>query len=311
MSTPIETPKPTDNSKDDPMKVLEDFNAANEASSEGQTKEPEPVEVKPTVESPAEPVDPPVEPVTKAPVEGEAPPADVVEWLIDKKFKDDPEGRKALVDSYKGIQGRADTSETALKESKDENKTLKELESWLRENPNVVKLIQSEVKKEQNVLVEPSKPEDYDILDEAVPNSSSAKWRNEFNDYLVNRGSAEAKKQVNVLRDELKEESAETLTRNELKAEGLSDEDIAEYETFYSNPENVTTKNSVKAWQHLSGKKVSTKEPETLPNPVDKPVDKGNVTSAAAIPGATVEELTEIGEEAKKVEDSIMALSNK
>lgn len=42
----------------------------------------------------------------------------------------------------------------------------------------------------------PKKPEDYDILDESIDDSSSAKWRAEYDSWLISQGQQAAKKSL-------------------------------------------------------------------------------------------------------------------
>ena len=247
--------KPEDNP--DLIKSLEDFNKGS-AEEEAKTS-PEGKETLPEGQTTKEIETPSKEDVTK--------------WLIDNKFKDDEEGRKALVKGYSEIQGRAEKAENAYKpyEGKEEYfETLSQLDSFLQNNQKVVKAMQKAMKEGKEIKV-PPKPEDYDILDESINGSTSQKWREEQDQYLVRLGAFEATKKVDVLRQELSDKDEQIDFKQELKELGLSSAEMKEFDTFIKKSENTNTKTLVDYWRFL-------KQPQTKTK-VEKEV------TAAAIPG--------------------------
>lgn len=238
--------EPTDNSE--VVDVLGDLNEFNTSSSE---------EVQDTVESPEE---------AKEEL------SNAKNWLIDNKFEDTEEGRQKLADSYKNLQSKYDKE----KPTEDYEK-LKKLDSFLKENPNVVQAMKGEVSKMQQTLTgPPAKPEDYDSFDEDTQGTTSYQWRQDYNEYLVNQGKTAAKAEVNALRSEMQQEKSAKDRVLKLRAMGMSDDEIREYDTFMSDDANVSEENLVEIYRFLKAKDSG--------NPI--PVAPKR-TSAVAVSGST------------------------
>tara|TARA_Y100000361_G_scaffold152274_2_gene171343 strand:- start:3839 stop:4654 length:816 start_codon:yes stop_codon:yes gene_type:complete len=193
-------------------------------------------------------------------------------WLIDNKFEDTDEGRKKLVDSYKNLQSKYDKEKPG-----EDYEKLKKLDAFLKENPNVVQAMKGEVSKMQETLTgPPAKPEDYDSFDEDTPGTSSYEWRQNYNQYLVEQGRTAAKAEVNALRTEMQQERSAKDRVLKLRAMGMSDDEIREYDSFMSDDANVTEENLVEIFRFLKAKDSG--------NPVPVAQKK---TSAVAVSGST------------------------
>lgn len=202
---------------------------------------------------------------------------EIEQWLIENKFKNDEEGIQKLSEAYKALQSKSDKerNEFADKESKYEK--LQQLDDFLATNPDVAQKIVTEVQaKKENMNRPPVKPDDYDILDESIDNSSSAKWRAEYDQWLISQGSAQAIGEVNKLKAELSEAQAFDAETKHLQKMGLSDVEIVEYRQFMSDPNNVSQENLVNIWRQLS------QQPKSSPA---KPKNKQN--SPASVTGNT------------------------
>ena len=237
----------TDNSE--VVDVLGDLNEFNTESSE---------EVQDTVESQEE---------TKEEL------SNAKNWLIDNKFEDTEEGKKKLADSYKNLQSEYDKNKPGENYEK-----LQKLDSFLKENPNVVQAMKGEVDKMQNNLTgPPKKPEDYDSYDEDTEGTSSYQWRQDSNQYLVDQGKTAAKAEVNALRSEIQQERSGKDRVLKLRAMGMSDDEIKEYDSFMSDDANVSEENLVEIYRFLKAKDSG--------EPVKPATPKR--TSAAAVSGST------------------------
>ena len=127
-----------------------------------------------------------------------------VQWLIDNMFKNDDEGRENLAKSYRELQSKYDKDSNRSKEDQEKFDRLEKLDGFLQENPEVVKTMKEKVdtiaKAESGP---PKKPEDYDILDESIDDTSSATWRGEYDNWLITQGQKAAKEELNAYRAEL------------------------------------------------------------------------------------------------------------
>ncbi len=265
-----------DNLEENPLKVLEDFNASSLAADKETQEEAK---------------------SGKQEAEGES----EADWLIENKFRNDDKGRNNLIESYQNIQGRATKAEAALKGTE----SLQQLDEFLRENPNIVKLIQREINTRQNGSKVPEKPEDYDMLDESIEGTSSYKWREQHDEYLVQRGAAEALKEVNAFKQELAEKDAINQRTKDLMKLGLTKAEITEYDVFIQNPKHKTEENLVKVWRYLSGKESSAKESKEAVL-----TKEGKQTTAAAISGAVPAQTSDSKKKAEEeIEAEIMKLS--
>ena len=198
--------------------------------------------------------------------------SDAKNWLIDNKFEDSEEGRKKLAESYKSLQSKYDKEKPGKELEK-----LQKLDSFLKDNPNVVSVMKEEVNKmQQNLTGPPQKPEEYDSYDEETEGTSSYKWRQEYNQYLVDQGKNAAKVEVNALRSEMQQERSSKDRVAKLRAMGMSNDEIKEYDKFMSDDANVSEENLVEIFRFLKAR--DTGEPI-------KPIQKR--TSAAAVSGSS------------------------
>jgi hypothetical protein len=193
-------------------------------------------------------------------------------WLIDNKFEDTEEGRQKLAESYRNLQSKYDKDKPG-----EDYEKLKKLDSFLKENPNVVQAMKGEVDKMQsNLTGPPAKPEDYDSYDEDTEGTASYQWRQDYNKYLVDQGRTAARAEVNALRSEMQEEKSAKDRVLKLRAMGMSDDEIREYDTFMSDDANVTEENLVEIFRFLKARDSGEPVPATPKR-----------TSAAAVSGST------------------------
>ena len=206
----------------------------------------------------------------------------VEQWLIENKFANDEEGVQKLADAYKQLQSKSDKDRNEWANEKGKYEKLAQLDEFLSNNPDVVqKLTESVQEKQKDMNAPPVKPDDYDILDESIENSSSAKWRAEHDKWLISQGATQAMLEVEKLKSELSQSQAFDAETIELQKMGLSDTDIVEYRQFMADPNNVSQENLVEIWKTLSNKGNNSK-PEVAQQ---APKVKNNQNSAASVSG--------------------------
>jgi len=224
-----------------------------------------------------------------------------VQWLIDSKFKDDEEGREKLAKSYRELQSKYDKDSNRSKEDQEKYERLEKLDGFLQENPEVVKTMKEKVdtiaKAESGP---PKKPEDYDILDESIDDTSSAKWRGEYDNWLITQGQKAAKEELNSYKAELDAAKQQAEEVGKLKEMGLSDEEIPDYYNFVTSDANLTTENLVKIYRYLKVDDSNT-DSSTTQQPV--PTKR---TSAAAATGSTPPAKSNDKKEVEQFWDGIM-----
>jgi len=260
--------------------LMAELNAFNEGSSPEESKEEAKAESTDTEEVKS---DKPVE--KEAEKESPEEVSQVEQWLIENKFKNDEEGVSKLAEAYKQLQSKSDKERNEFQDNKERYSKLDQLDQFLAENPDVVQNLTKEVqRKQQDVNSPPVKPDDYDILDEGIENSSSAQWRAEHDQWLIRQGAAQAIGEVEKLKSELSESQAFDAETIELQKMGLSDAEVVEYRQFMADPNNVTQENLVNIWKTLSqhnGNNSNTKVADTA-----EPKPKNKQTSAAAVSGS-------------------------
>jgi hypothetical protein len=208
--------------------------------------------------------------------------SEIEQWLIENKFKNDEEGKQKLAEAYKQLQSKTDKERNEWGTEKQKFEKLAQLDDFLSNNPDVVKkLTESVQQKQKDVNAPPVKPDDYDILDESVENSSSAKWRAEHDQWLIRQGATQAMMEVEKLKSELNQSQAFDAETAELQKMGLSDTDIVEYRQFMADPNNVSQENLVRIWKTLSNKGDNS-EPKKVEQ---KPKVKNKPNSAASVSG--------------------------
>lgn len=206
----------------------------------------------------------------------------VEQWLIENKFANDEEGVQKLADAYKQLQSKSDKDRNEWANERGKYEKLAQLDEFLSNNPDVVqKLTESVQEKQKDMNAPPVKPDDYDILDESIENSSSAKWRAEHDKWLISQGATQAMLEVEKLKSELSQSQAFDAETKELQKMGLSDTDIVEYRQFMADPNNVSQENLVEIWKTLS-KKGNNSKPEVAQQ---TPKVKNKQNSAASVSG--------------------------
>ena len=263
--------------------LMAELDAFNEGSSPEESKEEAKAESTGTEEVKSE-----------KPVEKEAEKASpeevsrVEQWLIENKFKNDEEGVSKLTEAYKQLQSKSDKERNEFQDNKERYNKLDQLDQFLAENPDVVQNLTKEVqRKQQDVNSAPVKPDDYDILDEGIENSSSAEWRAEHDQWLIRQGASQAIGEVEKLKSELSESQAFDVETTELQRMGLSDAEVVEYRQFMADTNNVTQENLVNIWKTISqhngnnpDKKVGNAEPKPKNRQTSAASVSGNVPSA-------------------------------
>jgi hypothetical protein len=231
----------------------------------------------------------------------------VEQWLIENKFKNDAEGQQKLAEAYKQLQSKSDKERNEWSSQKDKFEKLEQLDGFLASNPDVVqKLTESVQEKQQDLNAPPPKPEDYDVLDESIDNSSSAQWRKAQDEWLIRQGAVQAMQEVEKLKSQLSESKAFDAETEKLQGMGLSDTDIVEYRQFMQDPNNVSEENLVQIWRTLS-QKGNNPQPTNVET---APKVKNKQNSAAAVSGSAP---SAIEPEEKAVDDfwkGIMAHNN-
>ena len=235
-----------------------------------------------------------------------------VKWLIDKKFKDDEEGRAAMVKAYEGIQSRAQKAEDKVKEiekSVTALEPIKKLNDFILKDKQTMQFLK--MRKDQidagtkgDGLTEPQMPADYELLDIRTPGTSSFKYEQDVKEYEKEVLKQSMQKEFNVEIGKIKTSIADNLKTSQstedlhkaLKGFGYSDKDIEAYEEFYSDPKNATIENTVD-FHRLKTQELIAISPKTLQ-------EKGFPLSSI-VPGAK-DLVTEPDPEAKKEMDKLM-----
>ena len=233
----------------------------------------------------------------------------VENWLIDNKFKDDDDGKQALAKAYRELQSKGDKDRNITSAEMEKLEKLKKLDGFLKENPGAVKALRGYVdKQEQAEAGPPPKPEDYSMLDEENEESLSAKWRAEYDQWLINQGAQKAIGYVDNLKAQIQANREAEAQRDKLVKIGLSKEQIDDFYKFMKEPKNVTAEHMVEVWKNSRGlvtQGSSDKVPKEAPT-----TPKQNIVSGASVTGSNPVATTE----EKQVEqfwDGIMKHSNK
>ena len=229
-------------------------------------------------------------------------------WLIDNKFPDTEEGREKLADSYKKLQSEKDKISNDYQTKEEKYKQLDGLDTFLKDNPEVVSKLRNEIQQVSNATVPPEKPEDYDPYEENVPGSTSQQWRESQDKYLITMGSAGAKQELDKFRQELSAEKASHAEVDALRNLGLNDSEMQEYRDFINDPNVVTPENLVNIWRFMS----SNRNTETVnKNPKEtKSLGSAGRTSIASVSGVTPSPLKSSDKQTNEFFDGIMQFSN-
>lgn len=196
-----------------------------------------------------------------------------VKWLVKDKFKDDDDGRAALAKSYSEIQGKADKANTKIAEFE---KTIAGLEPVKKLNDFILKDKQTmqflKMRKDQietgktgDVLEPPVRPTDYELLDTETPGTSSYDYAKKLKEYdntvLKQSMQKEFKDEIGKIKtsiaDNLKTSKSTEDLHKALVGLGYSDEEIEDYEKFYSDPKNATIENTVELHGLKTGKLIA------------------------------------------------------
>ena len=231
---------------------------------------------------------------------------EAISYLIDKKFKDTPEGREQLATAYKELQSKTDKEKTAFNQKFDHYERLDKLDGYLKEHPESVQLLQSKISEEKEQLKgPPNKPDGYDILDEAIDSTESAVWRDEYNAWLIEQGRLAAANEVQQFKDDLASQDFARRDDKELSDLGLDDGQKGEFRKFLNDPGNLNNKTLVDVWRFLNG------DGAVMPSG-DKAADRKNLqTSAAAVQGNSPTAISPQSEELNKFWDGIMKTTNR
>lgn len=177
-------------------------------------------------------------------------------WLIDDKFKDDDDGRAALAESYKNLQGKTQKVEDALKISVEAEKRLKPLEKLGKIVNNDEAILQfikrrtAEGDKQTQELKEPEMPVDYDSLDIGTKGTSTYEYHQDVRKYDKAVALQEAKEGFNSelikirteISDSGKQSKATEDLHKALTKNGYDEEGIVDFKEFVTDikPEKAT-----------------------------------------------------------------------
>ena len=229
-------------------------------------------------------------------------------WLIDNKFPDTEEGREKLADSYKKLQSEKDKISNDYQTKEEKYKQLDNLDTFLKENPEMVTKLRNEIQQVSNATIPPEKPEDYDPYEENVPGSSSQQWRESQDKYLITMGSEGAKQELDKFRQELNAEKATKSEVDTLRNLGLNDSEMQEYRDFINDPNVVTPENLVNIWRFMSSNKnneTANKNPKS-----SSPQGSTGRTSIASVSGVTPSPLKSSDKQTNEFFDGLMQFSN-
>ena len=229
-------------------------------------------------------------------------------WLIENKFPDNEEGRSKLAESYKKLQSEKDKISNDYQTKEEKYKQLDSLDTFLKDNPEVVSKMRNEIQKVSNATVAPEKPEDYDPYEENVPGSTSQQWRELQDQYLITMGSEGAKQELNKFRQELQAEKATQAEIDTLNNLGLNNEEIQEYRDFINDPNVVTPENLVNIWRYMSGKR-NNETASTNPKNSNLQGSSGR-TSIASVSGVTPSPKKSSDKQKEDFFDGLMQFSN-
>lgn len=178
------------------------------------------------------------------------------EFLIKDRFKDDDEGRKALVKAYGEVQGRAQKAEDANTKNAEALLRLKPLEKigqFLSKDEASLQFIKRRMavgSKEVQELKEPEMPADYDSLDTGTTGTATYKYHQDLRKYDIAMAKQEVKtefdSELSKIRAEISDSGKESRATEDLhKAlakSGYDDEGITEFEKFVKElkPEKAT-----------------------------------------------------------------------
>jgi len=234
--------------------------------------------------------------------------AEAKTWLIENKFPDNEEGRSKLAESYKKLQSEKDKMSNDYQTKEEKYKQLDSLDTFLKDNPEVVSKMRNEIQKVSNATVAPEKPEDYDPYEENVPGSTSQQWRELQDQYLIRMGSEGAKQELNKFRQELQAEKATQAEIDTLNNLGLNNEEIQEYRDFINDPNVVTPENLVNIWRYMSGKR-NNETASTNPKNSNLQGSSGR-TSIASVSGVTPSPKKSSDKQKEDFFDGLMQFSN-
>jgi len=231
---------------------------------------------------------------------------EAISYLIDKKFQDTPEGREKLATAYKELQSKTDKEKSAFNQKFDHYERLDKLDSYLKEHPESVQLLQSKITEEKEQLAgPPPKPDGYDILDESIENTESSTWRDEYNAWLIEQGRLAAANEVQQFKNDLASREMARQDDAELTQLGLDNDQKGEFRKFLNDPAHLNNKTLVDVWRFLNG------DGAVMPSG-GKTADRKNLqTSAAAVQGNTPTAITPQSEELNKFWDGIMKTTNR
>lgn len=231
---------------------------------------------------------------------------EAISYLIDNKFQDTPEGRTQLATAYKELQSKTDKEKAAFNQKFQHYDRLDKLDHYLKDHPESVKLLQTKINEEKEQLAgPPPKPDGYDILDEAIDNSESAQWRDQYNAWLIDQGRVAAAKEVQTFKDDLAHREMARQDDQELTNLGLDDGQKLQFRKFLSDPGNLNNKTLVDVWRFLHG------DGAVIPSGGNTADRKNLQTSAAAVSGKAPSAITPQSTELNEFWDGIMNTTNR
>ena len=229
------------------------------------------------------------------------------DWLIKNKFRNDVEGVTKLAESYKNLQSEKDKTVNEYSEKDKKYEKLEQLDSFLKENPQVVSNIREQISSASDGSKPPEKPDDYDPYEESVDGSSSQKYRQDYEQYLMQMGAESAKAELNGFRQELAAKEAVDDEQKVLMNLGLNESEINEYREFINSPDVVTPENLVNIWRFMSQQKMEKTSQQAPSNESSGPTGR---TSLASVSGVTPSPRNSQKKEVDEFMDGLMKFSN-
>tara|TARA_Y100000361_G_scaffold79289_1_gene70159 strand:+ start:23451 stop:24368 length:918 start_codon:yes stop_codon:yes gene_type:complete len=220
---------------------------------------------------------------------------DVVNWLIDNKFKDDNEGKVKLADSYKNLQSEYDKLRNESQSVSKEAQDALEFAQWVANNEDARNALNEVVNKPEVSQTTP--PEDFDPLDIYTEGTSSNEWynsvQNQQREQLRNEIVSDVKKEFESRENQSRQEMEARQMISYLQTEhNMSDNDVNDYLEFIKDENSFSTNNLVELYKFSKGinqpkTKNQEKNPESNSAVKDIPAGVNAATAGGSNPPAS------------------------
>tara|TARA_R100000808_G_scaffold2927_1_gene10916 strand:- start:8744 stop:9652 length:909 start_codon:yes stop_codon:yes gene_type:complete len=219
--------------------------------------------------------------------------ADVGEWLIDNKFKDDNEGKVKLADSYRHLQSEYDKLRNEGQSLSKEAEDALEFAKWVANNEDARNALNELANKPKEELSKP--PEDFDPLDIYTEGTTSNEWYNSFQaqqrDQLRQEIVSDVRQEFEQRDTQARQETEARQMVSYLQSEhNMSEAEVGDYLNFIKDENSFSTENLVQLYKTAKGQPESTtkeKNPESVPAPKDIPAGVNAATTGGSNPPAS------------------------